>query len=141
MTKFKRVLSPLLHATSYVGLPHRGKPCREDGKLWLWAPDYGYSFCVEEIDDVFKPLPAGQCVRLEVGAVPFINSVPYRVNDACGISKLADQMLLAAFGATDFAHLETIIGEEFFDRFCVTIPDFENGYPEEVAIHYRVVLV
>ena len=144
MSEFKRVLSPLLHVASFVGKARDGKPVpnSQDGKPWLWAAEHGFSFCVAEIDESFKPLPFGQCVRIEVGVKPFDNSIEFRVNDACGVSELADLMLLATFGATDYEHLEKIIADEFFDGFeNDDPPDFEDEYPEEVIIHYRVVLV
>jgi hypothetical protein len=140
---FKRIISPLLHVTPYVGSVDGGKPVSPDleGKPWLWNHEYGFSFCVGEIDESFKPLPAGEVVRIEVGVSNFEDSIAYKVRDACKISWLADKMLLAAFGATDYVKLQDIIGEEFYERFCLPSPSFDEGYPDEVVIHYQVVRV
>ena len=90
------VTSPLLYATPFVGKhePHK----TQEGKLWLHAAEYGFSFCCEEIDESFGLFQNGDIVRIEVRLNEFLCGIPYPFDKAGAISGLADRMLGQMFG-------------------------------------------
>jgi len=90
------VTSPLLHATPFVGKhePHK----TQEGKMWLWCAEYGFSFCCAGIDESFGTFKNGDIVRLEVRINEFLGGKPYPYDEAGQISELADRMLSEMFG-------------------------------------------
>ena len=92
------VTSPILYATPFVG--YLVKHNTQEGKLWLSCAEYGFSFCVAEIDDRLGEIKHGEVVRIVAALDAGLYDpswATFRVEDACGISVLADRMLEKLF--------------------------------------------
>ena len=139
----RSVVSPILYATPFVGSarPHK----TQEGKLWLSNAEFGFSFCVAGIDEMFGVILHGEVLRIHVsGFIPEGEDgqwQEYPLDDACGISALSERMMEALFqadiGTTEF---DDEVGE-----YLGMSPEERDAYDfEEVLpgrIYYKVVRV
>lgn len=133
------IVSPILSATPFVGQhePHK----TQEGKLWLYCAQYGFSFCVAEIDEAFQPINHGDVVRLHVSLDQRFGYKPLSLNEATNISPLADQLLFLLFEGECYGDY---FDEAVIDHYGLDDEDFDSsvdGFPEELKVFYRVVRV
>ena len=142
----KIISSPLLHVADFVG-PDRKADVRhpQEGKPWLWCHEYGFSFCVEQIADRFKPLEHGAIARvhatLEPGFYPDRHWEQFEIDEALLISELADRMLFHLFGVDgiDRTFERAVLQHLGYDPDDDDCPGFEDV--DLGPIYYRVVQV
>jgi len=139
------VRSPILCATPFVGFSKEGKPSQQNGKLWLHSAEFGFGFCVAGLALQYQmAVKHGSVVRLEVSKFPVETWAEYSLEDATGISGLADRMLAHLFGGHyDRTMYENIVGHYDLDFDDDEIDDdlFCDGFPEDCKLYYRVVHV